>query len=310
MTVNTTQTNQVFAGGQAVLTFNFRTLVSNPNYISVLASPLSGGSTVILTYGSNYTVAVNATGVGGTVTVNPSYSTAYQYVVYRTTGLVQGSAYANFNQFPASTLENGLDQLTMLIQEITSNQGLTLQVPLGLSPTVSTTLPTPVGSNILGWNSAGTNIINYVPNVSTYLSKAAQADSEAATNDTLYMTPLQVKYEVQKAGAVLIPAVNVSTASTTWLGSWAAKSVSTVYLAATDGFVTAFGQTTSTSPGSITILSDGANPPTTLRFSMTQNGGTNYDLSATSPVRKNDYYKITISGNTSFSSGYFLPLGS
>ena len=39
--------------------------------------------------------------------------------------------------------------------------------------------------------------------------KASQAEAEAATDDLKYMTPLQVKNEVQKSGAVLIPAANV-----------------------------------------------------------------------------------------------------
>jgi len=199
MTVQTTTTYQNFAGGQSVLTFNFRTLVSNPSYINVLVMNLSNNTTSILTYGTNYTVAVNTTGVGGTVTVSPTYSTAYQYTVYRSTGEVQSSSYANFNQFPASTLENGLDQLTMLIQEIQTNQGLTLQVPLGLSPTISTTLPTPVANQALGWDSTGTFMVNLNLVSSGVMVIASAADAAGGVQSTHYMTPSTNTIQIQSA---------------------------------------------------------------------------------------------------------------
>lgn len=226
MTVSTTTSYQTFAGAQSVLTFTFRTLVSNPEYISVKVVNLTNNTSLVLTYSTNYTVSVNASGVGGTVTVTPTYSSAYQYVVYRSTGQVQNSAYANFNQFPASTLENGLDQLTMLVQEQTTNQNLNLSLPLGLSPTASTVLPAPVANQALGWNNAGTGIVNINLVSQGTMVLASSADASGGVQSTHYMTPSTNTIQIQAAISsstsditvttnstqVLISAINVGTA--------------------------------------------------------------------------------------------------
>lgn len=75
-------------------------------------------------------------------------------------------------------------------------------------------------------------------------------------------------------------------------GSWASKSANTVYQAATDGFVVAYGT-------NFDILTDGSNPPTTDRFT------TNIQSGGTVPVRKNDYYKVTAGATNVF----WLPIG-
>lgn len=154
MTVQTTTRSQTYAGGQSALTFTFRTLVSNPNYI--LVNVISGGTTTPLVYNVGYTVSVNSSGVGGTVTVSPTYSTAYTYVVYRQTGVTQNSAYSDYNVFPASTVENNLDQLTMINQENSDNANRAITLPIGSSPSISTVLPLPVANYVLTWDPTAT----------------------------------------------------------------------------------------------------------------------------------------------------------
>lgn len=52
--------------------------------------------------------------------------------------------------------------------------------------------------------------LNDLNNTAPALVKATQAQAEAATDDAAYMTALQVKNEVQKSGAVSIPAANIT----------------------------------------------------------------------------------------------------
>ena len=103
--VSTTSSTQTFAGGQSVLTFNFRALTAFPNYIQVSVVALTGGTVTALSYSTQYTVAINSSGVGGTVTVSPTYGSNFNYVVFRQTAILQSSAYTDYNAFPASTLE-------------------------------------------------------------------------------------------------------------------------------------------------------------------------------------------------------------
>lgn len=165
MTVQSSQTSTSYAGGQSVLTFTWRTLVSNPNYVQV--SVISSGTVVPLVYNVGYTVSVNASGVGGTVTVLPTYSSACTYVVYRQTAILQNSSYSDYNSFPASTLENDLDTGIMIEQETNTNAGLLLTYPIGTSTSYSTTMPLPIsGYSVIG-NSSSTGFISALVTGST-----------------------------------------------------------------------------------------------------------------------------------------------
>lgn len=214
MTVETTNRKQTFSGGQGSLTFSFRTLVSNPEYIKTLVKLISTGAETELTYGSDYTVSVNSDGVGGTVTVLHTYSTSYNYVVYRETTATQGDDYDDFNTFPANTLENSLDRAIMIAQEQQEETARTLRYPISAGD-ADTELPTPEANAFIGWNSAGDGLENKDLPDPNILQKASTATAEAASNDTDYMTALKVKQEVEKAGAVSIPAGNISGLPTT-----------------------------------------------------------------------------------------------
>jgi hypothetical protein len=157
MTVETTARKQSFAGGQGTLTYTFRSLTDHPEYIKVVA--VSSGTETLLTYSTDYSVAPAADGVGGVVTVSPTFSTAYTYTVYRDTALVQESDYDDFNQFPADTLEEDLDRRALIDQEIGEDTDRTLKIPISVTG-VDAELPVPVADKILGWNSAATAIEN------------------------------------------------------------------------------------------------------------------------------------------------------
>ena len=156
MSVSTSNSTQVFTGGQSVLSFNFRALTAFPNYIQVSVVALTGGTVTALSYSTQYTVSINSSGVGGTVTISPTFGSNYNYVVSRKTAILQSSNYTDYNAFPASTLENNLDQLTMIEQEFNTNQLLTFSYPIGTSNTYSTIIPVPSIGTVLGSDPTGT----------------------------------------------------------------------------------------------------------------------------------------------------------
>ncbi len=191
MTVESLVRSQTFQGGQGVLTFNFRTIYNQPSYIQVNVVALTGGTITPLVYNVGYTVVVNSSGVGGTVTVSPTYSTAYNYVVYRLTPLTQNSAYTDYNQFPAATLENNLDQLTIITQENSDNYSRSVQVPIGTTPTVSTQLPLPVPQTLLGWDATGTLLTNVQPATLNFIGISSA--SSLGVSDAIVPTQHAVK---------------------------------------------------------------------------------------------------------------------
>lgn len=214
MTVETSTRKQTFSGGQSSLTFTFRTLVSNPEYIKVKLVNTSTDAETDLTYSTDFTVSVNTDGIGGTVTVAPSYSTSYNYVVYRETTAKQESDYDDFNQFPADTLENDLDRNILINQEQQEELTRTLRYPLSASG-ASTELPAPDADAFLGWNAAGDALENKsLPDPST-LQKATNLEATTGTNDTNYMTPAKVKLQVENSGSVSIPYANLTGIPTT-----------------------------------------------------------------------------------------------
>jgi hypothetical protein len=168
MTVESTARKESFNGGQGTLTFSFKTLPDHPEYIKVVT--VTSGTEALLTYDVDYTVSLESDGVGGTVTVSPTYGTEYTYTVYRETEDKQESDYDDYNQFPANTLEEDIDRRTLISQEADEEGDRTLKLPISASSSVSTELPPPVASTIFGWNSGADALENY-----------AQADFIGAT---------------------------------------------------------------------------------------------------------------------------------
>jgi hypothetical protein len=91
--------------------------------------------------------------------------------------------------------------------------------------------------------------------------------------------------------------------------SWVAKSVDTVYQAATDGFVVIIADGQASGVGTVTTLSDASNPPTTVR------GAATFDPvkvhTVTTPIKKSDYYKVatsTSAGTPAFTM-FWVPMG-
>ena len=91
------------------------------------------------------------------------------------------------------------------------------------------------------------------------------------------------------------------------LGAWVVKQnqgvSGTVYQALTDGFV--LGLVDPATNQDIYLHTDSANPPTTLRFTGTT--GHVAQPGVMSPIRKNDYYKVTSSAGQTVTV-FWIPL--
>jgi hypothetical protein len=194
MSVAATTRKQQFSlnGTTATLTFTFRALPSAPTDIKVTVTDGDGDDTALV-YTTDYTVAVDADGVGGVVTlVSPSSVGSGTATVYRDTTNLQESDYDNYNQFPADTLELDLDIRTLVAQEQSEDLDRALVLPISYTGTVSTTVPTPSAGAVLGWNSGGTGLENKTLAAFGATEIATQAEAEAGTNNVDYMTALRV----------------------------------------------------------------------------------------------------------------------
>ena len=189
MSVASTTRKQQFTldGATADFTFTFRALTSAPSNIKCLST--TGGTDTILTYTTQYSVAVNSNGVGGTVTlVDPAAVGSGTLTVYRETTNKQESDYDDYNQFPADTVETDLDIRTMVSQEHSEDTDRALTLPISVSG-VSAELPSPDANTLIGWNSAADGLENKTLAALDALEKCTPAEAITGSDYTKYMTP-------------------------------------------------------------------------------------------------------------------------
>ena len=185
MSVSSTARKQIFAGGQAALTFTFRALTTAPTDIKLRKTLITTGAETEMTYTTEYTAAISADGVGGVVTVSPTISTAYNLTVYRETTNTQESDYDDYNQFPANTLETDLDRRTLVEQEIAESIDRSIKLPISNTLT-GLTLPNPSDGKTLKWvvSSGTVSMENSTVDIDTAIAAAQAAQTAAELAET------------------------------------------------------------------------------------------------------------------------------
>ena len=207
MTVSTTSSTLSFAGGQSSLDFSFKVLPDHAEHVKLKAVLISSGAETELTYSSGYTVVLESDGVGGTITVSPTYSTSYRYVAYRETVNLQESDYEDYNQFPSDTLEEDLDRRTLVGQEKKEEVDRCLKIPLA-GATFDAEIPYPVANRYLMINSGAdgialaSNITTTTTGYSGTISAGNDADKAASPdqNDIYVATDTKIVYYCFTAG--------------------------------------------------------------------------------------------------------------
>lgn len=259
MTVETTTTKQTFAGGQASVTFSFKTLPDHPEYIAVKKKLTSTGAETDMTYSTDYTVSLESDGVGGTVTFSPTISTSYTLTVYRVTANTQSSDYDDYNQFPADTVENDLDRVILIAQERDEETNRALKLPI-TSTLTNVEIANPVASTFLGWNSSGTAITNYT--LAQVTTTSAISMSAADVGKPIVVNSSGTDIAVISTEVLSIPA-GVSVTGNTVLSSVTADSlyISSACSIATSLYVrTGATITTFSTDGTLTGNSDSTVP--------------------------------------------------
>ena len=102
---------------------------------------------------------------GGTITFQATYTPANAAAILmaRMLTLTQTINLPVEGSLPSSTLQTVFDRACMQIQQISTAQSLSLQLPITSVGLVNTALPTPVALNLIGWDSGAMNIVNYTP---------------------------------------------------------------------------------------------------------------------------------------------------
>ncbi len=123
-----------YVGDGSLTSLPFAFVVFSGSDVSVISRVTATGVDTTLTYGVDYTVAVNAdqdTSPGGTVTLTTALATGKKAYVLSKVPALQSAVFTNTGGFYPEVLNDALDKLTALVQQVAEKQGRTLLAPVG-----------------------------------------------------------------------------------------------------------------------------------------------------------------------------------
>jgi len=166
MTVTNTSSKQAAQAMDGVATqffFTFQALPEKPEGIlaSIVDTTTDIQTDLIYNDGGvdGYTVSVDDDGDGGSITVNDARSADYELTIFREYEELQETNYADYNAFPAETVEDNQDLLTFITQQLSETLSRAMVLPITVTG-VDTTLPVPEAGAPIGWNDTADGLTN------------------------------------------------------------------------------------------------------------------------------------------------------
>lgn len=186
MTISSqTRTAGPFTGNGVTTTFPFTFKVFAASDLYVVRTDATTGIDTVLVLGTDYTVTLNTnqnSSPGGSITLPTALASGFKLTATSALQYLQPTDLTNQGGFYPKVINNALDYLTVLVQQLLTKVGNSLQLPISVTG-VSTTLPSPVGTQVIGWNSAGTALQNYSSN--SFASAVSYGQTQAlVTNGT------------------------------------------------------------------------------------------------------------------------------
>jgi hypothetical protein len=150
-----------YAGNGSTVAFAFSFKVFATSQVRVTRT--TSGTEAVLTLTTDYSVSLNAnqnTNPGGTVTMVTAPTTAQTVTITSNVANLQPTAIANLGGFYPEVINDSLDRATIQIQQLDERLDRALVIPVSSSG-IDTELPAPESSKLIGWDSAGTGLVNY-----------------------------------------------------------------------------------------------------------------------------------------------------
>lgn len=155
MTVSGTTFRNEYDGNAVTTTFTYGFRLLSDTHISIYVDG------VLKTLTTHYSVTSVGSDTGSIVFVTaPPVGTA-NVVFVRSVPLTQETDYVENDPFPAQSHENGLDKLTMIVQQQQEEIDRAVVFP-PTSSTAGITMPEPSVGKYLGWNDTATNLENKI----------------------------------------------------------------------------------------------------------------------------------------------------
>ncbi len=160
MSISSTTSKNTYNGNGITTVFAYTFRILDDDEILVQLKNTSTGVLTTQVKTTNYTVSGVGESAGGNITFLVSPASGNIIVLTRNAEFLQPDDYNEYDAFPAATLETDLDRVTILAQQLKEGLDRSIKIDSAVSG-VTVTLPTPVASKLLAWNS-GATAIEYV----------------------------------------------------------------------------------------------------------------------------------------------------
>lgn len=146
MTVPTTDDRVSYVGNGSTTAYSFEFRVIDSADLKVFKDSVEQA-------GSAYTVKLNVSGVGGTVTFSSAPANGVAVSIVRETDLLQEDHFQGNDALPPATIERMVDKLTIIAQQFSSQLAAAVRLAASIDPeTVNTILPDWESGKLIGWN--------------------------------------------------------------------------------------------------------------------------------------------------------------
>lgn len=220
MTVPTLTDRNIYdgTGSTTVFPYTFQILQDSDMAVSLIDAD---GVETVLALSTDYTVSGAGSESGGNVTFVVAPEDGVTVLLLRLLPYTQPTDYKNQGSFYPRTHERSFDRATMQIQQVKAGVDRSMRLPDYIEG-VSTVLPIPAASNLIGWDAAATGLRNFsVSEIGTTLAfsnfiadtfTASAAQSEfPLTADPGNLANLDVSID----GVTQVPGTDYTVAGTT-----------------------------------------------------------------------------------------------
>jgi hypothetical protein len=171
------------AGNGTKVAFTFTFKIFNKTDLVVSKLVRATNAETLMTVDTDYTVTINPTTEGGTVTYAVAPTALQDSYIRRTMTLTQPADIPTNNLFREVQIENALDKNVMIDQQQQVLIDRSVKLP-EVTTGVSVVLPVPVSKKALRWNNTATALINSTDNFDDIITNAVAAKDAAVIAQT------------------------------------------------------------------------------------------------------------------------------
>lgn len=211
MTITSSTSRTQYTGNGVTTNFATGFYFTENSQVKALKTVISTGVDTELVNPTDFSVTGALNPSGGTVTCVVAPLGTERLTIYRTDDFVQEVNLTAYENFPAETVEDALDKLTIQTTQLLDATNRSLQFSEGSTVSSAFTIETPIANRGLKYNASGTGIINTTDDPDGIVAAAAASASAAASSASSAATSAGTA--TTQAGIATTQASNASTSA-------------------------------------------------------------------------------------------------